>query len=61
MVKVEYWYGDYYCRIGRILRGWLGNLIDFSRFLARRFFLERIFIVGNNTLLADSFEFFFSK
>ncbi len=59
--KAEYWYGDHYCRTGRILRGWLGNLIDSPRLSARRFLSERILTAGNNTLLADSPEFSFSK
>ena len=61
MAKVEYWYGDHYCRTGRILRGWLGNLIDSPRLSARRFLSQRILTAGNNTLLADSPEFSFSK
>lgn len=61
MAKAEYWYGDHYCRTGRILRGWLGNLIDSPRLSARRFLSQRILTAGNNTLLADSPEFSFSK
>ncbi len=61
MAKAEYWYGDHYCRTGRVLRGWLGNLIDSPRLSARRFLSERILTAGNNTLLADSPEFSFSQ
>ncbi len=58
---VEYWYGDHYCRTGRILRGWLGNLIDSPRLSARRFPSQRLLTAGNNPLLAASPAFPFSK